>query len=319
MTLQQFRYIVEIAKHNSISKAAAALYVTQPSISKAVHELESELGITILDRTNKGVIFTKDGSELLFHAQMLLEQTESVVYHFNKRQTTDLTKFSISSQHYGFAIKAVANLMNSWAERKYELTIREGKTTDVIDDVYANRSILGILSLTSLNQSFFERYFLAKSLLFTPLASLKQHVFLRKEHPLAQHKVITLEQLQGYPYLTYQQDDVLLRFAEEMVDVEKAEKLVYLKDRGAMNNLLANTDGYNIGTGCIVGNYMNPNIIAVPLAQGTLIQIGLVRRSDVFWPEELQTYINLLTTALKKSLPGNETEDMPSLVSPTNS
>lgn len=133
MTFQQIRYIVEIAKHHSISKAASVLYVTQPSISKAVRELEADLGITILDRTNKGVVFTKEGTELLFYAKMLLEQMESVVDHFNKEKTKDLTKLSISSQHYGFAIEAVANLIDYFAERNYELAIREGKTTDVIE------------------------------------------------------------------------------------------------------------------------------------------------------------------------------------------
>ncbi|MFB9758409.1 LysR family transcriptional regulator [Ectobacillus funiculus] len=303
MTFQQIRYIVEIAKHNSISKAASALYVTQPSISKAVRELETDLGITILDRTNKGVLFTKEGTELLFYARMLLEQMESVVYHFNKEKTMDLTKVSISSQHYGFVIEAVANLMDYFAERKYELTIREGKTTDVIDDVYASRSVLGILSLTNLNKSFFERYFISKSLMFTPLASLRQHVFLRREHPLAHLTCITLEQLRDYPYLTYQQDDVLLHFAEEAINVDNIRKLVYLKDRGTMNNLLSNTDGYNLGTGCIVNNYMNPNIISIPLESNSLIQVGLVKRNDVFLSEEILVYIDFLKVALEKSMP----------------
>ncbi|MFP3126450.1 LysR family transcriptional regulator [Ectobacillus funiculus] len=303
MTFQQIRYIVEIAKHNSISKAASALYVTQPSISKAVRELEADLGITILDRTNKGVLFTKEGTELLFYARMLLEQMESVVYHFNKEKTMDLTKVSISSQHYGFVIEAVANLMDYFAERKYELTIREGKTTDVIDDVYASRSVLGILSLTNLNKSFFERYFISKSLMFTPLASLRQHVFLRREHPLAHLTCITLEQLRDYPYLTYQQDDVLLHFAEEAINVDNIRKLVYLKDRGTMNNLLSNTDGYNLGTGCIVNNYMNSNIISIPLESNSLIQVGLVKRNDVFLSEEILVYIDFLKVALEKSMP----------------
>ena len=303
MTLQQFRYIVEVSKHNSISKAASALYVTQPSISKAIQEIENDLGITILERTNKGVVFTKEGTELLFYAKMILEQTESITYHFNKQKTTDLTKFSISSQHYVFAIEPVANFMNYLSEQKYELTIREGKTMDVIDDVYASRSILGILSLTDLNKSFFERYFISNSLVFTPLASLKQHVFLRKEHPLATFKSITLEQLKDYPYLTYQQNDVLLHFAEEAINVDNISKLVYLNDRGTMNNLLSNTDGYNIGTGCIVNNYMNPNIISIPLDESNQIQIGLVKRNDVFLPEELLLYIDLLKTSLSKSAP----------------
>lgn len=303
MTLQQIRYIVEIAKHNSISKAASALYVTQPSISKAVQELEDELGITILERTNKGVFFTKEGTELLFYAKILLDQTESVVHHFNKQKSTDLTKFSISSHHNGFALEAVANLIDYFAERKYELTIREGKTTDVIDDVCMSRSILGILSLTNLNKTFFERYFISKSLMFTPLASLKQHIFLRKEHPLAHLKSIALEQLRDYPYLTYQYDDQLLHFAEEAIDLINIGKLVYLEDRGDMINLLAHTDGYNLGNGCIVKNYMHSNIISIPLEGGNLIQVGLVKRKDVFLPEEISVFIDFLTVALKKAAP----------------
>ncbi|GFZ30254.1 LysR family transcriptional regulator [Clostridium zeae] len=303
MTLQQFKYIVEISKHNSISKAASALYVTQPSISKAVQEIESDLGITILDRTNKGVVFTKEGTELLFYAKMILEQTESVAYHFNKHKAADLIKFSISSQHYSFAIEAVANLMHYFAEQKYELTIREGKATEVIDDVCASRSILGILSLTDLNKGLFERYFISNSLEFTPLASLKQHVFLRKEHPLTNFKSITLEQLQHYPYLTYQQDDVLLHFAEESINIDNTTKLVYVKDRGTMDNLLSNTDGYNLGTGCIVENYTNSNIISIPLEGSDQIQVGFVKRKDVFLSEELLLYIDFLTAALLKSAP----------------
>jgi len=296
---------VEIAKHNSISKAASALYVTQPSISKSVRDLEGELGITILDRTNKGVVFTKEGTELLFYAKMMLEQMESVVYHFNKEKKADLMKFSISSQHYSFAIEAVAKLMDYLTERKYELTLREGMTTDVIDDVYAGRSICGILSLTDLNKSFFERYFTSKSLIFTPLASMKQHVFLRKEHPLAHLTSISLEQLRNYPYLTYQQDDILLHFAEEAINVDTINKLVYVKDRGAMNDLLSNTDSYNLGTGCIVNNYINPNITSIPLEGSNVIEVGFVKRTDVFLPEELLVYIEVLTTSLKKSMPKN--------------
>ncbi|WP_026574410.1 LysR family transcriptional regulator [Bacillus sp. UNC438CL73TsuS30] len=303
MSPQQLRYIVEIAKHNSISQAASALFVTQPSISKAVRELETELGITILDRTNKGVVFTKEGTELLFYAKKLLEQMETVVHHFNKEKIINLTKFSISSQHYGFAVEAVANLMDYFAERNYELAIREGKTTDVIDDVYASRSILGILSLNDLNKHFFERYFTSKLLTFTPLASLTQHVFLRKEHSLAHLKSITLEQLRDYPFLTYQQDDMLQHFAEEALNVDNIGKLVYLKDRGAMNNLLSNTDSYNLGTGCIVNNYMNSNIISIPLEGGNLIQVGLVKRNDVFLPEEVLVYIDFLKLTLEKSMP----------------
>lgn len=301
MKLHQFKYLIEVSKHESISKAASALYVTQPSISKALRDLEDELGITILDRTNKGVVFTKEGNELLFYAKMVLEQTESIVYHFNKQKAENLTKLSISSQHYGFAIEAFAKLMDALAQRNFVLTIREGKTTDVIDDVCASRSTLGILSFTNANQLFFERYFISNSLVFTPLVTVKQHVFLRKEHPLAHLNSITLDQLKDYPCLTYQQDDVLLHFAEEAIQVDNLTKLVYVKDRGTMNSLLSNTDSYNVGTGLITEQYMEPNIIAIPLEGHSLMHIGFVKRNDVILPEEIYVYVDLLKKSLAKS------------------
>lgn len=303
MTLQQCRYLVEISKHNSISKAASALYVTQPSISKAIRELEEDLEITILDRTNKGVAFTEEGAELLFYAKILLEQAESVSYHFSKQKRGGVTKISISSQHYGFAIQAAAGLMNSLGKDRYELTIREGKTTDVTEDVFTGRSMIGILSVTDRNRDYFERYFITKSLVFLPLRSMAQYVFLRKEHPLAQLSSVQLSQLKDYPYLTYHQDDVPLYFAEESIDINTVGKLVYVGDRGAMNNLLANTDGYNLGTGCIVEGYMNPNLTAIPLEGHQKIQIGLVRRYDRLLSKEINAYIEFLKQSLERSAP----------------
>jgi len=103
--------------------------------------------------------------------------------------------------------------------------------------------------------------------------------------------------------LSYQQDDTLLHFAEESLNVNNIEKLVYVTDRGTMNNLLSNTNGYNLGTGCIVNNYMNPNIISIPLEENQLIQVGFVKRKDVFLPEELLIYLDFLKTALENSKP----------------
>jgi hypothetical protein len=132
---------------------------------------------------------------------------------------------------------------------------------------------------------------------------MKQHVFLRKEHPLASLKSLTIEQLRNYPYLTYHQNDVPLYFAEECIDVNLITKLVYLKDRGAMNNLLSNTDGYNLGTGCIVESYMHPNIISIPLEEHNEIQVGFVNRYDQLPSKEIFIYIDFLTSALFKSAP----------------
>ncbi|EZH65236.1 hypothetical protein DH09_16460 [Bacillaceae bacterium JMAK1] len=301
MTLQQCRYLIEIAKYQSLNKAAAALYVTQPSLSKAIRNLEMELSITIFERTNKGVLFTEQGRELLFHAQKLVAQAESVVYQFTQKPGTPL-KYAISSQHYSFAIEAFARFMQLF-NQEYELSIREGKTTDVIDDVYTSRSILGVVSITDLNEHFFARYFTSKSLTFQQLETVKQHVFLREKHPLAAQATVHLDDLEPYPYLTYQQNDMMLHFAEETLNLHDRKQLVYLKDRGAMNNLLAHTNGFNLGTGCIVKGYMNSNITSRPLIGGSSIRIGYIKRDDTVFSNEIVQFVDELTQSLHHSLP----------------
>ncbi len=294
MTLQQIRYIVEISRHDSISQTAAALFVTQPSISKAVRELEEELGITILKRNNKGIVFTPEGLELLSYAKMLLEQAESLAYHFKRRNTTDILKFTISSQHFGFAIQAIAKLMDFFQDQKYEFFIREGKTSDVIDDVCNNKSAIGILSVADMSELFFQRHFTSRGLIFTPLKSVKLHAFLRKEHPLSGEAVLTLSQLKNYPCLTYLQDDSSFHFAEESLVVENPEKLIYIKDRGATNNLLSNTDSYNIGTGLLIPRYMEPNILSIPIEGGEQLTVGWIKRYDTYLSDVMETYIQYL-------------------------
>lgn len=303
MTLQQLRYLVEISKHDSISQAAAALFVTQPSISKAIRELETELQIRILNRTNKGVLFTNAGNELLFYAKILLEQAESVKDHFNPQNADRLTRLSISAQHYGFAIASLNRLLERMGERKYELMVREGKTADVIDDVSSGKSVLGILSYNDLAKSFFERSFLTKGLDFVPLQSFHQHIYIRREHPLAANPFVTCEQLASFPFVTYQQDDVPLYFSESDFVSGNASQRVYVRDRGTMNEILAYTDCYNVGTGCITPHYMHPNIISIPIQGGHRIQVGYLKQHEVSLSEDILLYLEDLEEMLKNSVP----------------
>ena len=302
MTLQQCRYLAEIARQHSISKAAAALYVTQPSLSKSMKELETELAITVFQRGNRGVELTKDGSELLAYAKTLLAQEEAVRWHFGRR-AADRVRLAVSSQHFGSAAAAAARLINSLAGREYEFTLREGKAADVVEDVFAGRSEAGVLSVSNWNLELYERYFSSRSLAFTPLLTMREYVFMRAEHPLAGRGSVSLAELRGYPYFTYRRDDVPLDFAEEFVDEGAAGRVVYLGDRGTMNNLLAATDGWNLGTGCIVKGFMNPNIVSVPLEERTELRVGCVRKAGLSLPEEAAQFIEFLTGALEESAP----------------
>lgn len=299
MTLQQCKYIIEISNHNSISKAAKELNMMQPSISKSIKDLENELDIKIFDRTNKGVIFTKEGSELLIYAKKLIEQEELIKFHFNKSKNRK-KEINISSQYFGFVSQSIAHFINIYKNDSFEIIVNEGKAIDIIEDVYSNKSHFGIISISDNNKDFFKRHFKSKSLTFSSMVIVNQSVFLRKEHPLATKKFIDIDELKNYTYLSYIKNDILLSNSETKINKYFTKQVVYINDRGTMNNLLSKTDGFNIGTGVIIQDYIDKNIISIPLQNAQKIQIGLVKRTDSFFSEETKIFINYLEESLHK-------------------
>ena len=105
MTLQQLRYVVTIAEIGTISKAAEELFVSQPSLTKALKELEKEMQITIFDRTNKGIHVSREGEIFLGYARQVLEQAALIEEKY-KHKSGGKQEFCISTQHYSFAVNA---------------------------------------------------------------------------------------------------------------------------------------------------------------------------------------------------------------------
>ena len=302
MTFQQLRYILEIAKHQSISKAAAALFITQPSLTKAVQNLEQELQITIFHRTNKGIVFTEDGRSLLTHAQLLMAQHDSLLENFQQHPTNAKTELSVASQHFGFTIQAITEWMHTLQDDAYELHLFEGKSTDVLEHVQQGVCQLGIICIQENNASYFERILATRSLQFEHIKSVKQHVFMHAQHPLARKSRIAFEELKPYPYLTYQKEDLFLHVAEKPLQLDTFNQIVYVADRAAMNNLLAHTNAVNIGTGAIVKDFMNPNIIAKPLRRGLELRIGFVTKQDSAMTDNYLYFKKVFESAINKSL-----------------
>ena len=295
MTLQQCRYIVEIAARHSIRRAADALYVTQPSISKSIRALEQELGITILDRDNQGVAFTPAGEELLFMAKMLVEQAESITYHFDRGSRSARARaVSISSQHYCCMDLPLIAFLEKWPQ--YVVSFREGKSTDVVEDVAESRSILGFLSLNPRTAPYFERVFHERELEFRELTKTVEHVYIRPGHPLAALPEVLTAQLAAYPCLTYRQDDIPLRLSETPLGDEAAARTIYVSDRGTMRDFIRHTDGYNVGTGILSSD--EKQILAMPLADGQTIRLGYIKRRQTFLSDALEAYIEMVAQTL---------------------
>ncbi len=274
MTLTQLRYVAKVAECGSITEAARQLYISQPSLSSAVRELEGELGIVIFNRSARGISLTPDGSEFLSYARQILEQTELVEQRYAHARPSKRL-FAISSQHYAFVVNAFVRLLESVDADEYEMTLRESRTYEIIEDVAGYRSELGVLYLSSFNEKVLRKLMRENHLSYTPLFDARPHVFLSTSHPLAGAESVTLADLDAYPYLCYEQGTHnSLYFSEELLPFESHRKTIVLTDRATLFNLLRGVNGYTISSGVLNSDLNGDDIASVPLETDETMQLG---------------------------------------------
>lgn len=280
MTLQQLKYIIAIAECGSITSAAQKLLVAQPSLSKSVFELEKEMGITIFYRNNKGVYLSEEGSKFLSYARQVIEQSELLERQYKQKETIRRV-FSISAQHYSFVVNAFVALVKEYAQNKYEFTLRESRTHDIIEDVRTFRSELGILFLSNFNREVILRIVQTDDLKFTSLFTATPHVFVSRDNPLAKKELITLDDLKSFPRLTYEQGiNNSFYYAEELHSTEESPKSIIVTDRATLFNLLIGLDGYTISSGILSSDLNGTNIVAIPLISDEIMDIGYIAPTD---------------------------------------
>ena len=234
MTLQQLNYLVTVAECGSITEAAERLFISQPSLSAAIHNLEKEMGVTAFVRSNKGVIVTREGEELLSFARMLLEQADIMQEHFGAGKGRE-PKFCVSCQHYSFAVNAFVDVVQQYDADRYSFILRETQTGEIIDDVASGKSELGLLYLSESNESVLTKLLRRNELVFEELFTAAPHVFISKDHPLAGKDRIALDALRPYPYLVFEQGDrSSFYFAEELLSMLDMPKTIQVRDRATL-------------------------------------------------------------------------------------
>lgn len=300
MTLQQLRYVVAVAETGTITEAAGRLYISQPSLTNAIHELEKEMNIKIFSRTNRGISLSKEGEDFLGYARQVLEQA-AILEDKYKGSGGGKKQFCVSTQHYSFAVNAFVDLVKKYGQDEYDFSLRETQTYEIIEDVARMRSEIGILFLNDFNKTVINKILKSHDLEFHKLFVAKPHVFISRKHPLADNNVITNEQLMPYPYLSFEQGEHnSFYFSEEIFSVSERKKNIRVRDRATLFNLLIGLNGYTVCSGVIDRNLNGRNIIAVPLAEEGDMCIGyishrkgMVSRLGSTYLEALKKYVNV--------------------------
>ena len=294
MTLQQLKYVTTIANIGSISEAAKRLFVSQPSLTKAIKELEKEMGITIFDRTNKGITVSKEGERFLGYARQVLEQAALLEEQY-KSQSGGKKQFSVSTQHYSFAVNAFVELLKGAEIDQYDVSLRETQTYEIIDDVAHMKSEIGLLYYNDFNRPVLEKLIHTNELTFTELFTAHPHIFIGKTHPLAHKEVVSMDELEEYPYISFEQGDHnSFYFSEEIFSTVVRPKHIRVRDRASLFRLLLGLDGYTVYSGVIDKEVNGENIISVPLAEEGLMHIGYITNNKMQRSRLGQEYIHAL-------------------------
>lgn len=294
MRIQQLQYIIKIVETGSMNEAAKQLYITQPSLSNAVRDLEQEMGITIFIRNPKGITLTKDGVEFLSYARQVIEQTDLLEERY-KNPTAQRELFSVSSQHYAFVVNAFVSLLNKTDMTKYELFLRETRTYEIIDDVKNFRSEIGVLFLNSYNRDVLTKMFDDSHLVATSLFSTQPHIFVSKDNPLASKEIIQLEDLVDFPYLSYDQGvHNSFYFSEEIMAQIPHPKSIVVSDRATLFNLMIGLDGYTIATGVLNSKLNGDNIVSIPLDVDDQIDIVYLKHEKANLSKMGEKFIDYL-------------------------
>ena len=297
MTIQQLNYVITISEKGSLNKAAEVLYVTQPSLTSAVRELEKELGITLFNRGGKGVTLTNDGAEFIQYARQVVTQYERLLEKYGKGGNLR-KKFGISCQHYSFAVKSFVEMVKQFDTDEYEFAIRESKTRDVIEDVTTGKSEVGILYLSDFNRKAIGKFLKSSQLEFHPLIKCEPYVYLWKGHPLANKKSIRLEELRDYPCLSFEQGPSgAFYFAEEILSTYDYIRTIKATDRATMLNLMVGLNGYTLCSGIICEELNGSDYVAVAfedeeeeVAAGRM-EIGYIVKENMILSQMAEKYI----------------------------
>lgn len=303
MTLQQIYYAITIAESGSLNKAAEILYISQPSLTNAMQELEKELGITIFNRSGRGVTPTADGIEFLQHAKQVYSQYEALMEKYEDSKNLK-KKFGVSTQHYSFAVKAFVELVKDFDTSRYEFAIRETKTKEVISDVASMKSEIGILYLSDFNRAAISKLLRTAGLEFHHLTQCNVYVYLWSGHPLAGQESIRFEELADYPCLSFEQGDTTsFYFAEEILSTNEYLRTIKANDRATMLNLMRGLNGYTLCSGIICREINGDDYIAVPFEadnaeEDEVMEIGYIKKKNSFlsdigvkYIEEIKRYL----------------------------
>ena len=297
MNIQQLRYVVAIANSGTFREAAEKMYVSQPSLSISVRDLEKELGFKIFRRTSSGTFLTRRGMEFYEKAQELVKGFDIFQNQYaNPEEEKD--EFSVASQHYDFLPPTITTFSQRYPDYK-NFRIFESTTVQILDEVAQGHSEIGIIYLNNQNQKGIMQRIEKLGLEVIELIPFQTHIYLREGHPLAKKKELVMDDLVDLPTVRFTQEkDEYLYYSENFVDTSASSQMFNVTDRATLNGILERTNAYATGSGFLDSDSVN-GITVIPLNDNLNNRMVYVKREELelsqagtLFVEVMQEYFN---------------------------
>lgn len=294
VTIQQLKYIVSVAENGTITEAAKKLYISQPSLSNAIKDIEEEVGITIFIRSRAGIVVTPEGMEFVGYARQVLRQMELLEDKYIS-YTPGKIRFGVSSPQYVFSTNAFVDIVEEFGKERFEFILHETTVHQILDDVKNRFSDLGIIYISRENEQAMRKTLEENKLSFYELFTVKPQVFVRASHPLAEQSCVQLEELQRYPRINFMQGkEDHAHFSDELYGDLSNDKSIRITDTGSLVNLLLGTDAYTISNGFFPRYLQGTKIVGIPLAEDEVMSIGYILSEKQELSELGRVYIDKL-------------------------
>ena len=292
MTLSQLKYVITVANARSMNEAAKQLFISQPSLSVAIKELEKEIKIEIFRRNNKGITLTPEGEEFIGYARQVVEQYDLIENKYISNEN-EKKKFSVSMQHYTFAVNAFIETVKNFGMDEFEFAVYETRTSDIIEDVKKFKSEIGILYVNDFNRKVMTKIFKENSLEFHEVMTCSIYAYMAKTNPLAKKNIVTLEELAEYPCLSFDQGiNNSFYYAEEVLSTYDHKKIIKVNDRATILNFMIGMDGYTLCSGIICEDLNGSDYCAVKVDTDEKMTVGYITRKDCVISELGKMYID---------------------------
>lgn len=306
MKVEYLQYIIEVEKKGSISKAAQALFLSQPYLSKIIREMEEELNITIFERTNNGVILTEQGEDFLQHSKKIIKDLENFMKFYRDSQHKTCF-FRISTIYSSHVMDIFLRLNNEYKnESNMRFYIKETNNYTVVNDIYSKTSDIGVVYVGESIKRTFLNMFKMKNIDHTFISKSDVKVILSKNHPLLKNgRKICSEELYKYgmvryaDYMGFGMESVDYISLYNLKDADKINKFIYVDDRAGLHNALTQTDYFTIGIKDVINQEEVHNLVSITLEDDNIlhneiIEMWVINLKDKGLSEIEKNFIRIL-------------------------